>query len=76
MTSTMTWQEIVSSYPDEWVLILEPDTGPDLKVRSGVVAYHGKDRKEAYRMARESGAKRVAVLYLGEPFPPDMIPML
>jgi hypothetical protein len=76
MSQVMTWQEINSAYPDEWVLIVEPDTGPDLKVRSGVVAYHGQDRNEAYRKAKESGAKRVAILYLGDPFPPDMIPML
>ncbi len=71
MAQIMTWSEIEANYPDEWVLILEPDTGPDLKVRSGVVACHSKDRHEVRRKAMEIRPKRSAILYMGEAIGPD-----
>jgi hypothetical protein len=71
MSEVMSWSEIEASYPDEWVLILEPDTGPDLKVRSGMVAAHSKDRREVHKKAREIRPKRSAILFLGPPIAED-----
>jgi hypothetical protein len=78
VADVMTWAEIEASYPDEWVLILEPETGPDLRVRSGVVAYHGKDRDELHRVARAlvPRPRRTAVLFLGDPVPPGELVIL
>ena len=76
MADVLTWQEIESRFPDEWVLIIDPDTGPDLKVRSGVVAYHSKDRDKVHDKAMELRPRRSAILFLGDPFPSDTIAIL
>jgi hypothetical protein len=76
MSQVMSWSEIEAEYPDEWVLILEPDTGPDMKVRSGVVAAHSKDRGEIHRKVMELRPRRCAILYLGDPLPPGTIAIL
>jgi hypothetical protein len=76
MSQVMSWNEIEATYPDEWVLILEPDTGPDLKVRSGVVAAHSKERDEVDQKVMELRPRRCAILFLGDPLPPEMIAVL
>ncbi len=35
--------EIERLFPDEWVLILKPEIGPDHTIRSGFVAAHSPD---------------------------------
>jgi hypothetical protein len=65
-------EEIEASFPDEWILVIDPDTGPDLKVRSGIVAAHSKDRDEVYRTGIALKPKRAAVWYNGEP-PADAV---
>ncbi len=42
----MTYQEIEQTYPNEWVLIDEPDLDQARKVRSGVVIAHSPKRNE------------------------------
>jgi hypothetical protein len=78
MTEVMSWAEIEARYPNEWVLIIDPDTGPDLKVRSGVVAAHSKDRDEVDQKALElrPRPRRTAILFLGEPVPPGELVIL
>lgn len=67
MPEVMKIDEIEARFPDEWILVIDPDTGPDLKVRSGVVAAHSKDRDEVYRTAIALKPKRSAVWFNGEP---------
>jgi hypothetical protein len=67
MPEVMKIDEIEARFPDEWILVIDPDTGPDLKVRSGVVAAHSKDRDEVYRTALALRPKRSAVWFNGEP---------
>ena len=76
MSEVLTLAEMERRFPDEWVLILEPDTGPDLKVRSGTVAGHGPDRDELYRKAAELNPKRCAVYFMGDPVPAGMVAFL
>jgi len=76
MNEVLTMDQIEARFPEEWVFIVDPDTGPDLKVRSGIVAFHSKDRDEVNRKAMELRPKRCAVFYLGDPLPPDMIAVL
>jgi hypothetical protein len=72
VTEVMNIDEIEARFPDEWILVVDPETGPDLKVRSGVVAAHSKDRDEVYRTGLALTAKRVAVWFNGEP-PADAV---
>jgi hypothetical protein len=76
MSELMTRAEIEARFPDEWILVIDPDTGPDLRVRSGVVACHTKDRLELHRVAREVVRElrpgRCAVWFNGDPIPPGM----
>jgi hypothetical protein len=67
MAEVMKIDEIEARFPDEWILVIDPDTGPDLKVRSGVVAAHSKDRDEVDRKAIELRPRRSAVWFNGEP---------
>jgi hypothetical protein len=72
MAEVMKIDEIEARFPDEWILVIDPETGPDLKVRSGVVAAHSKDRDEVYRTAKSLKPKRSAVWFNGEP-PADAV---
>lgn len=75
MPDVMTIQEIKARFPDEWILVIDPDTGPDLEVRSGVVAAHSKDHDEVYRTALALKPKRSAVWFNGDP-PEDAVIVL
>jgi len=68
----LTWEEIQRRYPDEWVLIANPELGEDLEVLDGVVVYHGDDVEEIDRQATERGLKNTAVLYTGCLFEKDV----
>jgi hypothetical protein len=56
-------------FPDEWVLILDPDIGPDQSVRSGVVAVHSPDKADMFRMAKDLRPAVSAVYYTGAVIP-------
>ena len=66
MAEKLTIDQIEARFPDEWILVIDPDSGPDLKVRSGVVAAHSPDRDEVYRTAIQLRPKRSAVWFNGE----------
>jgi hypothetical protein len=67
MSQAMTIKEIESCFPDEWVLVIDPDTGPDLGVRSGVVAAHSKNRDDVDRVALVLRPRDSAIWFNGEP---------
>ncbi|HEX3150207.1 MAG TPA: hypothetical protein VHR66_19170 [Gemmataceae bacterium] len=69
MSEVMTRSEIEAQFPDEWILVIDPETGPDLRVRSGVLAAHSKSRDEVYRIAIAIKPSRSAVWYNGNPVP-------
>jgi hypothetical protein len=75
MSETLSVKEIETRFPDEWILVIDPETGPDLEVQSGVVAAHSKDRDEVYRRALELKPRRSAVWFNGEP-PKDAVIIL
>lgn len=72
MSEVLKIDEIEARFPDEWILVIDPETGPDLKVRSGVVAAHSKDRDEVYQTAKSLKPKRSAVWFNGQP-PADAV---
>jgi len=75
MKATMTYAEIAEEFDCEWVLIEDPETEPDLTVRTGKVLWHSRNRDEVYRKARELRPKHSAVLYLGK-MPEDVAVVL
>jgi len=72
MSQVMTRAEIDAQFPDEWVLVVDPETGPDQSVRSGVVVAHSKDRSEVHRKALETRARYIAIWFNGDPIPAGM----
>lgn len=67
MAQVMKIEEIEASFPDEWILVIDPDIGPQLEVRSGVVAAHSKDRDEVDRRSLELRPRRSAIWFNGNP---------
>jgi hypothetical protein len=76
MSEVLTMAEMEERFPDEWVLILDPDTGSDLKVRSGIVEFHSKDRDAVHDRAVALRPARFALLFLGEAKAPTMFAVL
>ena len=66
MDEVMTMVQIEGQFESEWVLIEDPQTDEALKVKSGKVRWHSKDRDEVYRKAVELRPKRFALLYTGK----------
>ncbi len=65
MADVLTLKEIETQFPDEWVLVENPQTNDALEVQSGRVLAHSKNRDEVYRQIL-TGPSRFAILYTGE----------
>ncbi len=72
---TLTIDQIRTEYPDQWVLVGNPDLGDSRKVGSvvsklvsGIVLYHSKDKREIAYKAKEltAGVERFACIFTGE----------
>lgn len=61
----MTFDEIKKTYPNEWVLIAEPDTDRSLRLVSGVVLAHSPHRDEVYKALKGRRGQH-AVRFTGE----------
>jgi hypothetical protein len=75
MNKTYRYDEMKGLFPDEWVLVANPETDKDLQVLSGEVLWHTKDRDELYRKAHELGPRDFAILCFSE-IPDDMVVVL
>ena len=71
MEQIMTIEEIESQFNSEWILVVDPIMDDKLKVQSGNVACHSKDRDVVYHKAKELRAQNFALLYTGT-IPHDM----
>lgn len=65
MSDVLTVGEIESQFHSEWVLAGDPETDDSLRMQSGKVICHSKNRDEVYRKAIELHPKRFAMLYTG-----------
>lgn len=65
MTDVLTLKEIETQFPDEWVLVDDPQTDDAFQVQRGRVVAHSKNRDEVYRRIL-TGPSRFAILYTGE----------
>ena len=60
--------EIKALFPDEWVLIGNPEMDkPELNVLSGIPVLHSKDKKEVCYLGKSKTAnyKTIAIVYTG-----------
>jgi hypothetical protein len=71
----LTLEEIISLYPDEWVLIVSPELDEDLNVIQGEVLAHSPDRDQLYSQLSLRKGKSVAIEYTGL-IPEDLAVML
>jgi hypothetical protein len=59
--------EIKKLYPDEWVLLGNPEIN-STKVLGGIVLFHSKDKKEVCYLGRDktNGYNTVTITYAGD----------
>ena len=71
----LTLEEIKTNYPDQWVLIGNPQMRKDnfvdpiiRKLLAGIVLYHSKDKREIGKKVAEliKNVKETACIYTGE----------
>ena len=77
MQQRMTWDEMLKSYPDEWVVIVDyKDKGP-VEV-DGVVVAHGSNRETVHNdiVKAMKGHGKAAVRYTGELIQESELPLL
>ncbi len=75
MSESLTIDQILSAYPEQWVLVGNPVLDDPSKVgsvvsklQSGIVLYHSKDKREIAYKAKEltKGVERFACIFTGE----------
>ncbi len=65
MFEWMTEEDWISRYPDEWVLVIDPDFDEHKGLQSGFVAFHSGNRKESFSEAMRLKPKYCCVPYTG-----------
>lgn len=65
ISKILTLEEIISLYPDEWVLIAYTELDEDLNVIQGEVLAHSPDRDQLYDNSLPRKGKSVAIEYTG-----------
>jgi len=67
MGTRMRYTEIVKQYPDEYILLENPETDEQLRVVSGELLCHSKSRDEVDAKALELRPRHSAFLFTGKP---------
>jgi hypothetical protein len=75
ISQILTFEEIISLYPNEWVLIAYTELDEDLNVIQGEVLAHSPDRDQLYNNSLPRKGKSVAIEYTGA-IPEDLAVML
>lgn len=67
MNAYTTIDELKKMYPDEWILLGNPEI-KDTSVLGGIVLYHSKDKKEVCYIGRDktAGYDSVTIAYAGD----------
>jgi hypothetical protein len=67
MMVALSIDEIKTQFPDEWVLLGNPQTLKS-RVLSGIILYHSKDKKEVCYLGRNltNGYDTITITYTGE----------
>ncbi len=69
MSEYLTMEEIKKRYPDEWVLLGDPEKDKSLQVLGGALLSHGIDDKEVLGRVKANPPKNSALFFTGEPDP-------
>ena len=64
MNKKMTWHEMKTNFPDEWLLITDFDLDQSGHLVAGVVERHSREKDEVYRLPALK--KPTAFRYTGE----------
>lgn len=77
MDEVLTIDEINERYPNEWVLIGDPQQNDSLEVLGGRVLYHSKLRDKVYQKAADLPTPgHLATHYTGTLFDDDVVYVL
>lgn len=66
MTEKLTWEEIKKRYPDEYVVLIDPEVDETDTVLAGTVVDHGKDKHEMYQVLGKLNPKDGGCLWTGK----------
>lgn len=69
MPEYLTMEEIKKRYPDEWVLLEDPETDEWTEVIGGTLLSHSAKKSETLARFRISKPGHWALLFTGEPDP-------
>ncbi len=61
----LTLKEMKRRYPNQWVLVADPELDKNLEVLRGKVLWHGKDRDELYQKDAEFKPRHAAYVRTG-----------
>jgi hypothetical protein len=65
MAERLTKDEIYARFPDEWILLKDPEVGPVDEVLGGTLLYHTTDRDEIYQVVTNHRPGNFAIFYTG-----------
>jgi hypothetical protein len=65
MTEVLSIDEMKERFPNEWILIGDPQTNPGPVLLGGAVLWHSPDRDEVYQKAFELRQKSMGFFYTG-----------
>lgn len=69
MSEYLTMEEIKKRYPDEWVLLEDPETDEFSAVVAGTLLEHGKDQESVAKRVKDKCFSSSAFLFTGDPDP-------
>ena len=72
MGKVMSVKEIEAEFPNQWVILNNPEVSESLEVLGGEILCHGPDRDEVFRQAIELRPSSTAILYTG-PIPDNLV---
>lgn len=66
-SSFISFEKVKKMYPDEWVLLGDPEI-TDTKVLGGTVVYHSKDKKEVCYIGKDktTAFSKVTIAFTGD----------
>jgi hypothetical protein len=69
MNEVLSRAEVEARFPNEWVLMVDPDPGWDSNFR-GLVVAHSTNPDELAEKSKAYRPREIAIFFAGPPFPP------
>ncbi|NLV66199.1 MAG: hypothetical protein GXY14_00855 [Spirochaetes bacterium] len=64
MAERITWEEMKTRYPGEWLMITDYDLDQSGRLKTGIVSSHSRNKTDIY--SRPADTKTIAFRYTGE----------